>query len=170
MKTRDTSLGIKNTFKLSILILFLACSKENNNSNHELLDGCYGIAFYNIKSGTTTYPDYYLLAIKKNNKLYPADANKRDGNKLVCVGIGDAFCDSIVVNNNNVYCSNFKHYVLVPGPFYDRAIYDSIISDTSFYNIKSTYWGSDGALNGTYEGYYYPDSLKPKVTGNFKFY
>ncbi|MFY7732828.1 MAG: hypothetical protein ACOVSR_05045 [Bacteroidia bacterium] len=151
-----------------ILIFFIACSKENN-SNHELLDGCYVITFYNIKSGTTSYPYYESLAIKRDNRLFPADAKIRDGNKLICVAIGDAFCDSITVNNNNIYCSNFKHYVLVPGPFYDRPIYDSIISDTSFYRIKSTYWDSEGLLNGTYEGYYYLDSLKPKVIGNFKF-
>ena len=151
-----------------IMILLFACNKENN-TNHELLDGCYVINFYNIKSGTITYTDYGLLAVKRNNQLFPADAKIRDGNKLICVAIGNAFCDSIAVNNNNFYCSNFKHYVLVPGPFYDRPIYDSIVSDTSFYNIKSIYWDSEGLLNGTYEGYYYPDSLKPKVTGNFKF-
>jgi hypothetical protein len=117
------------------MILLFACNKENN-TNHELLDGCYVINFYNIKSGTITYADYGLLAVKRNNKLFPADAKIRDGNKLICVAIGDPFCDSIAVNNNNVYCSNFKHYVLVPGPFYDRPIYDSIVSDTSFYHIN----------------------------------
>lgn len=150
-----------------IMILFFACSKENK-SNYELLDGCYVINFYNVKSGTTTYTDYGLLAVKRNNQLFPAFTGPR-----VCIPTGidikDAFCDSITVNNNDVYCSNFKHYVLKEGLHSEYAIFDSIITDTSFYHIKSMYWDGDGLLNGTYEGYYYYDSLKPKVTGNFKF-
>jgi len=151
---------------------FLTVSCLNKNKIEEpniiLEDYVYLIQFDNtvdFYNDSITHFDNELRVIKKGNKLYSTTTFLHgyvncDEHPL---------CDSISVNGNAIYCSNFKNIKWVyDGIYVPYCTFDSTSIDSNTYKITSIYL-KEGMINGTFSCYYTNNNLSgTKLKGHFQ--